>query len=186
MTQRVQIELTHQFAAPQSAVVATLEDAFYARSLAATHSFFSHIELLTLDVTAAHVRRTVLYRARPIVARLGPFSLPADWFTWIEHAELERATGLLRFENVPQRETVRDKVVNRGTMQFRSRTDECGRVNTVRESRFELGLHVARMYAPLAELALTMIASQVESSLQEEARFLESYLQAAPSLQLTG
>lgn len=186
MTPRVQIELTHQFAAPQSAVVATLEDAEYARSLASAHSFFSHIEPLTLEVGLQHVRRTVLYRARPIVSRLGPFSLPADWFTWIEHAELDRASGLLRFENVPQREAVRDKVVNRGTMQFRSRVDARGFMSTVRESRFELGLSVARMYAPLAELALTMIAAQVESSLHEEARFLESYVHGAAALALAG
>jgi hypothetical protein len=175
-----QLRLLHHFDGPLTGVVATLDDAEYAHGLVAAHSFFAHVEVLAIERSAKQVRRTLRYHGRPFLARLGPLSPPAEWFVWTEHSLFDRDSASLRFENVPELPSVRAKFVNRGSMQFRARYDEHGAVVTTRESRFELALNVARFYAPMAEAALALIASQLESSLDEEARFLRRFV-AGPS-----
>jgi len=170
----MQLEITHQFRGSLAAVLDTLTDRDYAHALASSHSFFAEVEVLSLASTRERVSRTVRYRARPFLAQLGPFSPPPAWFVWTEHSELDRAAGLLRFANVPELASVRDKVLNRGTMQFSALA--CGGVERV--ARFELELSVARMYAPLVEVALGRIASKLRSSLDEEARILSRWLVA--------
>jgi hypothetical protein len=167
----MEIELIHQFEAPLAAVISTLEDPTYTQALVAEHSFFSEVQVLSLAVTPTRVARKLRYRGRPLMARLGPFSLPSDWFTWTEHSVFDRASRVLAFENVSEVESVRDKFVNRGTMRFEPQRSERGLVTT-RISHFELDLKVARVYAPLRAAALRSIATQLESSLEEEARFL--------------
>ena len=167
------IERTHSFDAPLARVLATLASADYARHLAASHSFFAAIEPLSVERTEHAVRRVVRYRARPFLRRLGPFSVPASWFVWIERSELDLASGRLTFDNVPELPSVRDKVVNRGTMLFRAREGEQPRgAETVRTARFEIDFDVAPMMRPLAEMALSMVARTLTASLDEEARLL--------------
>lgn len=172
----MKLTLTHRFHAPLAAVLSTLTDADYARALAAEHSFFTEVQVLSLVETPREVRRQVRYRGRPLVSRLLPFALPAAWFVWTEHSVLDRASATLHFDNVPELEGVRAKVLNRGTMLFRSQYDEHGDVVTTRESRFELALTVSRPYARLGESVLGLIGGQLESALDEEARFLARYL----------
>jgi len=172
------LTMHHRFDAPLEAVLETLVGAEYPRFLAANHSFFAAIEPLALETSPTHVARSLRYRARPFITRLGVFSLPASWFVWVEQSRLDLARARLTFDNVPEVESVRDKVVNRGVMQFRTQRGESGRFYTVRESRFELALEVAPLYRPLADAALGMVARQLGSSLDEEARLLARWLAA--------
>jgi hypothetical protein len=172
----VKLRLSHRFFAPMDAVVSALASAEYAAHLAAQHSFFADIRVLSLRESADAVERELRYRARPFITRLGVFSLPASWFVWVEQSRFDLRRGLLTFENVPEVESVRGKLINRGTMQFRTQLDEAGRVLTTRESCFELAFQVPAVYRPLAELGLTMVARQLESSLDEEARLLSGWL----------
>lgn len=167
----MELELVHHFDAPLAAVISTLEDPTYTQALVAAHSFFSEVQVLSLSVSTTSVERTLRYRGRPLIARLGPFSLPPEWFTWTEHSIYDRASRVLTFENVPELESVRDKFVNRGTMHFEPQRSDRGLVTT-RTSRFEIDVKVARVYAPLRAAALRTIATQLEGSLDEEARFL--------------
>lgn len=180
------IQCTHRFEAPLASILATLADTTYSAHLARTHSFFAEIEPLSLEQSGGVIRRTLRYRARPFLSRLGPFSVPPDWFVWIEHSELQLASGRLTFENVPELASVRDKVVNRGSMLFRTQAGEQGTC-TVRTARFELDFQVAPMLRPLADFALSLVARKLTSSLDEEARLLASWLSGEDAtLPLTG
>jgi hypothetical protein len=165
------MEIVHHFDAPRAAVIEALACPHYAAHLAASHSFFTHIEPVSRVDAEAGWERRVRYRARPFIARLGMFSLPAEWFAWEECSRYEHATGLLTFENLPLLASVRDKVINRGAMEFR----EHGH-GTVREARFELDFRVAAMYRPLKELALGMVRRQLVAALDEEADLLTRWL----------
>lgn len=170
----MEIVFCHRFEAPLERVVEALACPDYAAQLAKSHSFFEHIELLDSSGDAQMWQRRMHYRARPFIARLGVFSLPATWFAWIEHASYQR--GELVFENVPVLEGVRAKVINRGRMRFHEREDELGIRVTVREARFEIDFRVPAMYRPLADMALAMVRRQLESSLDEEADLLAQWL----------
>jgi hypothetical protein len=170
----MELVIQHRFAAPRDLLVETLACPAYTAHLASAHSFFAHIEPVAQHEDASCWRRRVQYRARPFIARLGVFSLPAEWFAWEEHSRYERASGLLTFENVPLLESVRDKVVNRGAMHFRE--DARG---TLREARFEIDFQVASMYRPLKEMALGMVRRQLIGSLDEEAALLAGWLARA-------
>lgn len=157
--------------APRERVVAALACPHYAAHLARGHSFFAHIEPLSHEEDDAGWQRQERYHGRPFIARLGVFSLPAAWFTWIEHSRYDRARGELTIANVPLLEGARDKLINRGLMRFHAQPDA-----TVREARFEIDFQVGPMVRPLKEVALTMMRRQVTRSLDEEAALLTGWL----------
>ncbi|MEY4514427.1 MAG: hypothetical protein RLZZ450_6549 [Pseudomonadota bacterium] len=171
------LRLTHRFEAPVCAVIDALAGSAYAAHLADAHSFFAEIDVLSRVDYGNVVVRSVRYRARPFIARLGVFSLPAEWFVWVEQSTFDRGAGILHFENVPELSSVQTKVVNRGTMTFRGEQRADGSWLTTREAHFEIDLHVAPLYRPLAELALSMIRRKLESSLDEEACLLAAWLE---------
>lgn len=168
--------LSHRFDAPVARVMRTLSSAQYATHLAAHHSFFHEIEVLRRRESAGVVERSVRYRARPFITRLGVFSLPATWFSWVEQSRFDLKAGLLSFDNVPEVESVRAKLVNRGSMQFDAQVDARGHEHTRRTATFELAFDVPALYRPLAELGLALVARQLESSLDEEAALLAAWL----------
>lgn len=168
--------LSHRFRAPVTRVMRALSSADYASHLVAHHSFFDAIEVLARRESAGVVERSVRYRARPFIARLGIFSLPADWFSWVEHSRFDLTRGLLTFENVPEVQSVREKLTNRGSMKFQRELDAHGRELTLRASSFEIAFEVPALYRPLAELGLSRVARQLESSLAEEAGLLDAWL----------
>lgn len=168
--------LSHRFDAPVAQVMRTLASAEYATHLAAHHSFFDAIDVLRTRESAGVVDRSVRYRARPFITRLGVFSLPATWFSWIEESRFDLSAGLLSFDNVPEVESVRAKLLNRGAMHFEAQVDARGHEHTRRTSTFELAFTVPALYRPLAELGLSLVARQLESSLDEEATLLAAWL----------
>lgn len=172
----MKLQLRHDFHASIEDVTDTLLAPAYSVHLAANHSFFAAIELQSQRESERRVQRTMRYRARPFIARLGVFSLPADWFVWLEKSVFDRDSATLSFENEPVLASVRGKVVNRGTMHFREHQHEDGHIVTTRESSFEIDLHVAAVYRPLADVALLMIRRQLEGSLDEEAALLRRFL----------
>ncbi|MDB4990957.1 MAG: hypothetical protein JWN04_6135 [Myxococcaceae bacterium] len=173
--------LSHQFDAPLESVLGTLSSADYASHLAQSHSFFADVRVLSLSHSPGLIERSVRYRARPFITRLGVFSLPASWFVWVEQSRIDLRSGLLTFENVPEVESVRDKLINRGSMQFRTACDADGKPVTVRQASFEVAFQVPQLYRSLAALALTMVRRQLESSLDEEARLLRAWLCRRPA-----
>lgn len=168
--------LSHRFHAPLESVLGALASSEYAAHLALQHSFFAEIRVLARREQAGVVERSVRYRAQPFISRLGIFSLPPSWFVWVEQSRFDLARGLLTFENVPEVESVRGKLTNRGSMQFHSQRDANGALVTLREARFEIAFQVPALYRPLADLGLSMVKRQLESSLDEEARLLSGWL----------
>jgi len=173
------LRLSHRFEAPVESVIDALSSREYAAQLAAAHSFFAQIDVLSRADHGDVVIRTVRYRARPFIARLGVFSLPAEWFVWLEQSSFDRKRGVLRFENVPELASVRDRVINRGTMSFHAQRRSDGSWLTTRDADFEIDLTVGPLYRPLAELALSLMRRQLESSLDEEARLLSAWLRGS-------
>lgn len=172
----------HEFDAPLARVLESLVQADYAPYLAAHHPFFRDLQVLSLVDDEEGVQRQVRYRARPPFSHLGPISIPKSWFVWTEWSRLDRQTNVLSFENVPDLESIRSKVVNRGTMSFRALTpNKC-----VRSSKFEIDLLVAKSVRQLVELGIDLVAKQVVKSLDAEANVLASWLSASrPSLMQT-
>jgi hypothetical protein len=177
----VTLKLRHEFAAPLDATLGSLASADYAEQLAAEHPFFAEVSVLSLRITSAYVERKLRYRARPFIAKLGPFSPAPDWFVWIEHSRLDRARACLTFDNVPVLERVRRTFHCRGSMQFDVSPDGFG---TTREARFDLGFQVPALYRPLSELALSMVRRQLAHTLDAEAGLLNRWLGATPDAAL--
>ncbi|MDB4974519.1 MAG: hypothetical protein JWN48_2860 [Myxococcaceae bacterium] len=177
----MQICLSHRFEAPVEAVVRALASAQYAAHLGERHSFFADIRVLESRERERVIERSVRYRAQPFITRLGVFSLPPSWFVWVEQSRIDLERGLLEFENVPEVASVRGKLINRGAMQFRAQLDEAGNLFTLREARFEVAFEVAPLLRPLADAALSLVARQLVSSLDEEARLLRAWLDRAAS-----
>jgi hypothetical protein len=171
------VQAEHEFHAPRSRVLESLVREDYGPYLAAHHPFFREVQMLSLSQDGNTIVRCVRYRARPPFSHLGPISIPDSWFVWTERSQLDLGKEVLTFENVPEHESIRPKVVNRGTMSFRSNgPDKC-----VRRSAFEIDLRVAKSMRQLVELGVDLIAKQVKKSLDAEAYVLASWLANRPS-----
>lgn len=168
------IQASHEFDANIERVLDSLIRSDYAAFLSQHHPFFEDVRVLSLTQDAQSIRRYVRYQARPVFSKLGPFSIPDSWFVWTEVSVLDLRTRVLTFENVPELESIRPKVVNRGKMVFRSLPDR----RTVRHSSFEIDLRVARVYRPLVELGKQMVGKQVSKSLDQEAEILNRWIGA--------
>ena len=167
------LQLRHCLAASLDDTLAALASAEYARLLAARHPFFAEVEVLSLRVTPSVVERRLRYRARPFIARLGPFSPAPDWFVWTEHSRLDRKLATLVFENVPVLESVRRTFACSGSMRFFAAPEGAG---TIRDSCFDLAFHVPTIYRPLSELALALVRRQLAHTLDTEARLLARWV----------
>jgi hypothetical protein len=176
----MQLTAQHEIDAPLSLVIGSLLRADYATYLASHHGFFREIEVLGLNHDhQGRVLRRVRYRAQPPFTHLGPVSIPRSWFIWTERSCLDLRTNVLSFDNVPERESIRAKVVNRGTMSFSALSEN----KCMRRAVFEIDLLVSKAVRPLVELGVELIAKQVANSLDTEARVLANFCQSArPSL----
>ena len=170
----------HEFDAPLARVLQSLVDADYATYLGAHHPFFREVQVLSIAREQEGIRRQVRYRAQPPFSYLGPISIPKSWFVCTEWSRLDLRTHVLSFENVPELDSIRPKVVNRGTMSFRSD----GPNKCVRTSNFEIDLLVAKSVRQLVELGIDLVAKQVVKSLDAEANVLTSWLAAEQSLSI--
>jgi hypothetical protein len=171
------VQAEHEFQAPLSCVLESLVRDDYGPYLAAHHPFFREVQMLSLSGDESSIVRRVHYRARPPFSHLGPISIPDGWFVWTERSQLDLRKHVLSFENVPEHDSIRTKVVNRGTMSFRSRgPDKC-----VRCSAFEIDLRVGKGVRQLVELGVDLVAKQVKKSLDAEAYVLASWLANRPA-----
>ncbi len=170
----MQITASHELNANVERVLDSLIRAEYAGYLSQHHSFFEDVRVLSLQQDAHSIRRYVRYQARPAFSRLGPFSIPASWFVWTEVSVLDLRTRVLTFENIPELESLRTKVINRGKMVFRALPGQ----RTVRHSSFEIDLMVSRIYRPLVELGKQLVCRQVVKSLDQEADVLNRWVGA--------
>ncbi len=170
----MQIQASHELNSNIERVLDSLIRSEYAGYLSTHHSFFEDVRVLSLTQDEHSIRRYVRYQARPVFSRLGPFSIPKSWFVWTEVSVLDLRTRVLTFENVPELESLRPKVVNRGKMVFRSLPDR----RTVRHSSFEIDLRVGKVYGPLLELGKQLVGKQVLKSLDQEAMVLNQWIGA--------
>lgn len=170
----MQIHASHELDANIERVLDSLIRSEYAAYLSDHHPFFEDVRVLSLKQDAYSIRRYVRYQARPVFSRLGLISIPESWFVWTEMSVLDLRTRVLTFENIPELESIRPKVVNRGKMVFRSLPQ--GR--TVRHSTFEIDLRVAKVYKPFIELGTQLIGKQVVKSLDQEAAVLNRWIGA--------
>lgn len=177
------LRLRHRIPASLDHTLAALASTDYARVLGTRHPFFAEVSVLSMHVSPTHVERRLRYRARPFIARLGPFSPAPDWFVWVEHSRLDRERACLTFENVPVLESVRRTFACRGSMQFRPAPDG---ESTIRESCFELGFQVPAIYRPLSEIALALVRRQLAHTLDDEALLLARWLEEADGVSTTG
>jgi len=170
----MQIQASHELDANIERVLDSLIRSEYAGYLSAHHNFFEDVRVLSLTQDAHSIRRYVRYQARPAFSRLGPFAIPESWFVWTEVSVLDLRTRVLTFENVPELESLRPKVINRGKMVFRSLPDR----RTVRHSSFEIDLLVGKVYRPFVELGKQLVGKQVLKSLDQEAAVLNQWIGA--------
>ena len=170
----MQIHASHELDANIERVLDSLMRSEYATYLSDHHSFFEDVRVLSLKQETYGIRRHVRYQARPAFSRLGPFAIPESWFVWTEVSVLDLRTRVLTFENIPELESIRPKVVNRGKMVFRSLPQ--GR--TVRHSTFEIDLKVGNVYKPFIELGKQLVCKQVVKSLDQEAAILNRWVGA--------
>ena len=167
----MEIKVVHELDCDLGAALDSLVSAEYPAFLASQHRFFRDVRVLALVSTASGIRRYLRYEASPPFANLGPFSIPPAWFVWNELSDLDLRTHTLTFENVPELESIRPKVINRGVMRFRSLPNaRCERAST-----FEIDLRVSGVLRAFVDLGIELVAKQVKRSLDEEAEVLSRW-----------
>jgi hypothetical protein len=115
------------------------------------------------------IRRRTRYTPVPLIKRIGPKEVPPAALAFIEDSRFDKRAKRLEFENIPDMNTLRKLLVNKGSITFR---DVGGR--TERTVSGELAVKVFL----LGKIAEKIIYGEAEKILNEEAKALASFVKS--------
>jgi len=144
------------------------------------HGVLLEVQLLEKTEEGAIVRRRVRYRPKPVIASVGPKTVPAEWFAFVEESTYDRARHELRFTNVPASTKISRLLLNTGTLRLRSAGSGCERL-----LEGEIKLSLPFFLKPLAMVGERLIQGEGLKILDAEApvlnRFIREVLRPAGS-----
>jgi len=165
-------EIKHVFEAPLDQVEAALLDPEYADYLLQHHKDLLELEAKHRDERGQQVVRSVRYRPKPVIEKIGPKRVPQEWFAFLEESTYDRGTHALTFRNVPTAERIRKMLVNQGTVTLRA----ISATRTERVTSGELKLALPLLLRPLAAIGERIIHAEAVKLLDEEARVMTEWL----------
>ena len=169
----MRFELKHTFNAPVDAVAKAMLDAEYLKYLRENHALVLEAELLSFDDSNEQVRRSVRYRTKPVIEKIGKKKVPPEWFAFAEESTYDKNRYELSFENVPTIEAIRNLLINRGTVTLYAR----GPALTERVTSGELKLALPFLLRPLAVIGERLIYIEASKLLDQEAKVMKQWLE---------
>src|SRR5947207_2015192 len=115
----MKFELKHTFDAPRDAVIAAMFDPALLDHLKKEMSTIREIQTLERNDDATSLRRRIRYTPEPLIKKIGPKEVPPGAMAWVEQSRFDKAAQRLEFENIPDMNTVRKLLTNKGTITFR-------------------------------------------------------------------
>jgi hypothetical protein len=165
-------EIRHQFDASKEQIAEALLDPKYLEFVLERHGVLLEVEPKKRDENEREVRRTVRYRPKPVIEKVGPKTVPPEWFAFMEESRFDKATKTLQFDNVPTSTSIQKMLVNKGTI----RLNEIGPNRTERVVEGELKLVLPFLLKPLAMVAERLIHVEAVKLLDREAEVLTEWL----------
>lgn len=173
----------HQIQGPLASVEAALFHPDYQSYLLRESGLLLDVRVERFEDDGQRIQRQVRYAPRPAFDHIGPKTIPASWFEFVEVSEYDRGQHTLRFENRPLTDKVQRHFRNSGEIQFEQLASNI----TVRRSQAELELHTLKLYLrPLRGLAESMIAREARKLLDAEARLLNQWISGRAEQPTTG
>ena len=166
----MRFELKHTFDAPIDSVVAAMFDPNLFDHLKSNMKTITKIEPLDRNEDDGTIRRRTRYTPVPLIKKIGPKTVPPGAMAFVEDSKFDKRAKRLEFENIPDMNTLRKLLVNKGSISFR----ELPGGKTERTVSGELAVKVFL----LGKIAEKIIYGEAEKILNEEAAALNSFIKA--------
>lgn len=165
-------ELRHSFDAPIARVASAMMESEFLSFLSENHPKVRKITPLKREEDLGSLRREVLYQTEPAFDRVGPKTVPAQWFEFIESSVWDPTTYRLTFHNVPTHTKLKALVRNEGVIQLRE--IEGNRTERIATGKLEVKLPL--LMKPLAAITERLIYAEAQKLLEGEAEALQKWL----------
>ncbi len=166
-------ELKHTFDAHIDQVTSAMLDPNYGKYLLEHHSLVLEVEPQSQAEEGQVLRRKIRYRTKPVIEKIGPKTVPPEWFAFIEDSSFDKNRYQLNFENVATSSSIRKMLVNRGSVTLVAKSPNL----TERITSGELKLALPFLLKPLAVIGERVIYSEASKLLDEEASVLTKWIQ---------
>ena len=166
----MKFELKHTFDAPIDAVVAAMFDPKLFDHLKSNMKTIQGIDPIERNEDDGIIRRRTRYTPVPLIKKIGPKTVPPGAMAFVEDSKFDKRAKRLDFENIPDMNTLRRLLVNKGSISFR----ELPGGKTERTVSGELAVKVFL----LGKIAEKIIYGEAEKILNEEASALASFIKA--------
>lgn len=147
-------------------------DAAYVPFLLEHHDVLLEAQVLEVKDEGDVVRRKVRYRPKPVIQRIGPKTVPPEWFAFVETSTYDRRTKTLTFSNVPTSNAIAKMLVNTGVLRLK----DAGNGETERTMEGEISLKLPFLLKPLAMIGEQVIKGEGLKILDGEAPVLSRYV----------
>ena len=147
-------------------------DAAYVPFLLEHHGVLLEAQVLEFKDEGEVVRRKVRYRPKPVIQRIGPKTVPPEWFAFVETSSYNRRTKTLTFSNVPTSNAIAKMLVNTGVLRLK----DAGNGETERTMEGEIALKLPFLLKPLAMIGEQVIKGEGLKILDGEAPVLSRYV----------
>ncbi|AEI65961.1 hypothetical protein [Corallococcus macrosporus] len=168
----MRFESRHRIQGTVDEVERALLDERYFEFLLKHHGVLLELQPLEVKPDGDVVRRRVRYRPKPVIEKIGPKTVPPEWFAFIESSTYDKRRKELTFENVPTSNKISKMLVNTGTMRFR----DVGGGQTERVMDGEIALKLPFLLKPLGLIAEKVIQAEGLKILDNEVPVLNRFI----------
>jgi hypothetical protein len=148
-----------------------LLDARYPEFLLKHHGVLLEVQPLESKAEGSVVRRKVRYRPKPVIASVGPKTIPPEWFAFVESSTYDKNRKELTFNNSATNSKISSMLVNTGVLKLK---DSGGQTERTLEG--DVSLKVPFFLKPVAMIAEKMISSEGLKILDAEVPVLNKFI----------
>ncbi|MBF5044923.1 hypothetical protein FGE12_21155 [Aggregicoccus sp. 17bor-14] len=136
------------------------------------HGVLLEVQPLERREEGDKVLRKVRYRPKPVIASIGPKTVPPEYFAFVESSTYDKKRKELTFQNVPTSGAISRMVVNTGVLRLR----DAGGGQTERTMDGEISLKLPFLMKPLAMIGEQVIKSEGMKILDGELPVLNRFI----------
>ena len=136
------------------------------------HGVLLEVQPLERREEGDKVLRKVRYRPKPVIASIGPKTVPPEYFAFVESSTYDKKRKELTFQNVPTSGAISRMVVNTGTLRLR----DAGGGQTERTMDGEISLKLPFLMKPLAMIGEQVIKGEGMKILDGEVPVLNRFI----------
>lgn len=167
----MRFEARHRLNGTVEEVERALFDDRYLDFVIAHHGVLLEAQVLEKKEEGSKLKRRVRYLPRPVIERIGPNTVPPEWFAFIEDSTWDRARRELTFKNTPTSKAIEGLLHNVGTLRFVDVGGQC-----VRTMEGEIALRLPFFLKPVALLGEAVIQREGLKILDGEAAVMNRFL----------